>query len=168
MAVAMASVAAMARPTAYARSCAAVCASFALGDVACQRIEGEEWHPRRTTEFAFVGGAVLGPASHTLELGLERFFPGTGVRSIARKVGCRVLVSPLFLSLNFGSLAALRGQDVSAQLRSKVFPAWQTGCFFWPAVATLTYKFVPLLARPAAGSAVGCAWSCYLSLVAHR
>lgn len=159
--------AAMATPAAYARSCAAVCASFTVGDVVCQHIEGPAWRHRRTAEFALVGGVVLGPASHTLELWLERLFPGTAVRAIAQKVGSRVLVSPFFLSLNFGTLALLRGQDILAALRAKVAPAWQTGCLFWPAVAAVTYKFVPLAARPAAGSAVGCVWSSYLSWVAH-
>ena len=160
---------AMARPMAYARSCAAVCTSMAIGDSVCQRIESSDasWSPRRTAEFALVGGVVLGPASHTLELGLEALFPGATGRAIARKVGSRVLVAPLFLSLNFGSLASLRGQDVAAALRSRVLPAWQTGSLFWPVVAAFTYRFVPLQTRPAFGSVVGCVRSSYLSRVAH-
>eukprot|EP00966_Prymnesium_polylepis_P324988 7380986-Prymnesium_polylepis.1 len=159
---------AMASPGAYARSAAVVCASFSVGDCVCQQIEANgAWKRRRTAEFALVGGALMGPASHTLELGLERFFPGATCRAIAKKVAARVLVSPLFLSLNFGSLAVLRGHEVAATLRAKVLPAWQTGSMFWPLVAAFTYRFVPLQARPAFGSVVGCVWSCYLSWVAH-
>ena len=166
---------AMARPAAYARSCAAVCTSFTVGDCICQRIEASAphaasesgWQRRRTAEFALVGGALMGPASHTLELALEWFFPGASGRAIVRKVASRVAVSPAFLSLNFGSLALLRGQDAAEALRTKVVPAWITGSLFWPVVAAFTYRFVPLQARPALGSAVGCVWSCYLSWVAH-
>ena len=164
----MASISAMATPRAYLRSMTAVTASFTVGDLACQRIENKpEFEPRRTARFAFVGGAILGPASHTLELLLERTFPGASVRPIAQKVLCRIAVAPVFLSLNFGTLAVLKGEDVFAALHSKVLPAWQTGSLFWPLVAAVTYPYVPLLARPATGAAVGTVWGAFLSWVAH-
>ena len=84
-----------------------------------------------------------------------------------KKVAARVLVAPVFLSLNFGTLALLRGEDAVFALRQKVLPAWQTGTLFWPVVAALTYRYVPLLARPATGAAVGVVWSSFLSWVAH-
>jgi hypothetical protein len=181
------SLAKMASAGAYVRSCMAVGTAFLTGDVLCQRIgassspaerteatseassspAGFQWDAVRTAQFALVGTTILGPASHTLELLLEKSFPGATVRPIAQKVASRVAVAPLFLSLNFGSLALLRGQDVRAALESKVFPAWQTGSLFWPAVAAITYRFVPLTARPATGAVVGTIWSSYLSWVAH-
>jgi hypothetical protein len=170
--------AAMASPQAYLGSCFAVGTALSLGDSCTQFIERtyapaeglvpKPWSLRRTAEFATMGVCVLAPASHTLELLLERFMPGTGGMAIAQKVGSRVMVSPLFLSLNFGTLALMRGQDVRAELSAKVLPAWQVGALFWPGVAALTYKFVPLLARPATGAAVGVVWGSFLSWMAHN
>ena len=162
--------AAMAHPLAYARSMCVVCTTFSVGDIICQRLEtdGKHWKQQRTAEFATVGGLVMGPASHTLEWQLERIFPGVRLLPVAQKVLSRVVVSPLFLSLNFGSLALLRGDDVRTSLSQKVLPAWQTGCLFWPGVAAFTYRFVPLTWRPTFGACVGCVWSCYLSYVAHK
>ena len=163
----------MASAGAYVRSCMAVGTAFLTGDMLCQRIEASSsptdfnWDHVRTSQFALVGTTVLGPASHTLELLLEKYLPGASVRPIAQKVASRVAVAPLFLSLNFGSLALLRGQDVQAALESKVLPAWKTGSLFWPAVAAIPYRLVPLTARPATGAVVGTIWSSYLSWVAH-
>ena len=168
----MASIVQMLTARAYSRSMAAVCVSFTTGDLICQSIEAgsvsSEKKLGRTAQFAAVGGCILGPASHTLEFLLERFMPGTSALPIAKKVAARVVVSPLFLSLNFGSLALLRGQDAIAAIRTRVLPAWQTGCLFWPFVAALTYRYVPLPARPATGAAVGVVWGSFLSWVAHR
>ena len=166
------SIAQMLTGRAYSRSMSAVCISFTTGDLICQSIEAgsvsSEKKLGRTAQFAAVGGCILGPASHTLEFLLERFIPGTSALPIAKKVAARVIVSPLFLSLNFGSLALLRGQDAIAAIRTRVLPAWQTGCLFWPFVAALTYRYVPLPARPATGAAVGVVWGSFLSWVAHR
>jgi hypothetical protein len=108
----------------------------------------------------------MAPMTHTLEAGLEHLFPGASLRPIAAKVMTRVFVAPVFLCTSFGAIAMLRGEPVGAALRAKVLPAWQAGSLFWPAVAALTYRFIPVGARPATGAVVGSVWSCYLSWVA--
>lgn len=161
------SVKAMLRGRAYLRSMAVITCSYIAGDVVCQHIEAAEWrNQRRTAEFAMVGGLLMAPMSHTLEAGLEHVFPGSKLRPILQKIIARIFVAPIFLSVSFGSLALLRNEDVSGALRAKVWPAWKTGSLFWPAVAAITYRFVPLAARPATGAMVGSVWSCYLSWIA--
>lgn len=108
----------------------------------------------------------MAPMSHTLEAGLEFIFPGSTAWPILQKVACRVAVAPVFLSLSFGALAYLHSEPVVAAVKAKVPGAWRTGSLFWPAVSAVTYRFVPLAARPAVGAAVGSVWSCYLSWVA--
>jgi len=160
-------VAAMLVPSAYARSMSIIACSYAAGDVACQWLESSAWsNPRRTAEFALVGGGLMAPMSHSIEAGLEHIFPGATTRQILKKVLFRVAVAPIFLSVSFGSIALLRSESVENAVRSKVIPAWQTGSLFWPGVSFLTYRLVPLPARPATGAVVGSVWSCYLSWVA--
>ena len=108
----------------------------------------------------------MAPMSHTLEYGLERVFPGATVRPIAQKVVARIFVAPVFLSTSFGALALLRAEPVREAIVAKVPPAWKTGSLFWPAIAVVTYRFVPLWLRPPTGAVVGSVWSCFLSWVA--
>lgn len=153
--------------TSYLRSMSVIAISYMIGDTVCQHIETSAWHnPRRTAEFALVGGLLMAPMSHTLEAGLEHVFPGASLRPIAAKVISRIFVAPVFLCASFGSIAVLRGEPVGAALRAKVLPAWQMGSMFWPTVSALTYKFIPVGARPATGAVVGSVWSCYLSWLA--
>ena len=160
-------IASMLTPRAYARSISAITCSYVAGDVACQHIEASSWrNRRRTAEFAAVGGGLMAPMSHTLEYGLERVFPGATVRPIAQKVVARILVAPVFLSTSFGALALLRAEPVREAIVAKVPPAWKTGSLFWPAIAVVTYRFVPLWLRPPTGAVVGSVWSCFLSWVA--
>ena len=161
--------AAMMTPIAWARSLGTVTTSFSIGDVAAQRVTGEadwKWDAKRTLEFAAVGLCVMGPTSHLFESAIERTVPGTEIRAVVTTVLTRVTVAPCFLSLSFGSLAFLRGRDVSDAICSSVWPAWKTGTLFWPAVSLATYRFVPVHWRPAVGSCVGAVWSTYLSFVA--
>ena len=165
--MAAAQLAAMLTPRAYARSMSVITCSYIVGDVACQHIESRTWkNRRRTGEFALVGGGLMAPMSHTLEYGLERVFPGATVRPIAQKVVARIFVAPVFLSTSFGALALLRSEPVREAIVAKVPPAWKTGSLFWPAIAVVTYRFVPLWLRPPTGAVVGSVWSCFLSWVA--
>jgi hypothetical protein len=160
-------VASMLSVTAYLRSMSVIALSYTVGDTVCQFIEASAWrNPRRTAEFAVVGGLLMAPMSHTLEAGLERIFPGASLRPIAAKVISRIFIAPIFLCVSFGSIAVLRGEPIDAALRAKVLPAWKVGLLFWPAVSALTYRFIPVGARPATGAMVGSVWSCYLSWVA--
>ncbi|KAJ8602948.1 hypothetical protein CTAYLR_001538 [Chrysophaeum taylorii] len=139
-----------------------------LCDLCCQRLEGGEFDGRRTTQFVFVAITVMGPANHGFELVMERVFPGTALRQVGAKVVSRVCCAPVFLSLNFASLAMVRDGDPVTAVTTNVVPAWLTGTMFWPAASAFTYRVVPVAGRAAFGSVLGAFWSTYLSFVAHR
>lgn len=153
---------------AWARSMAAVGFAYGVGDMACQRLESRTLDQKRTAEFAAVGSAIIGPLNHGYELVLERRFPGAAVRQVLYKVVSRMVCAPVFLTVNFASLALVRNRDAIEAVRKNVVPAWATGTFFWPAVSLVVYRYVPLTLRPAVGSVIGAVWSTYLSFMSHR
>uniref|UniRef100_A0A7S3K1N3 Uncharacterized protein n=1 Tax=Aureoumbra lagunensis TaxID=44058 RepID=A0A7S3K1N3_9STRA len=162
----------MMNAVAWGRSICAVGLAWGAGDIMCQSIEKNgslnELDKKRTIDFILVGGLLLGPANHAFELWVEQTFPGIALRQICKKVLTRVFIAPGFLTLSFGAVAFIKGDDIQNAVLLNVFPAWCTGSLFWPLASAFAYRFVPLTARPAFGSALGAIWSTYLSFMAHR
>lgn len=154
-------------PIAWLRSAGAVSMAWGCGDMLCQTMEQKAWERERTAQCMIVGLTIMGPVSHGFELVNERLFPGSAVRAVIQKVLTRVVCAPGFLSLSFGGLAFMRGHDIIDAVTSNVVPAWCTGTMFWPAVAAFSYRFIPVVSRPAFGSCVGALWSTYISFRAH-
>lgn len=169
---------------AYRNSCIAVCISSGVGDITCQALQrsgkkaNEEvtdahtaFDLHRTAAFAGAGLMIMGPLNHTIEVSLERLFPGISLLGISQKVLSRVVIAPAVIATQFAAVLVLQGatQDaIVTKVRSDVAPAWVTGTMFWPAASVLLYRFVPVHHRPGCGSVLGALWSTYLSFMAHR
>ncbi|CAM9868679.1 unnamed protein product [Discosporangium mesarthrocarpum] len=151
---------------------------MSMGDVVCQTIEGYgtetevEWDRQRTFRMGVTGLLVLCPMSYGWNLLAERLYPGTSFRSLAGKLGVQMVCMPPMVAGQFASLTLLdmgKGlADVRVKLEGELVPTLKVSTCFWPLVGIVSFRFIPVINRPAMNGFAGFFWNIYLSHQANH
>ena len=158
---------------------AQVCASMSIGDVVCQCLEqwnrdGDDGWPRidwaRTARMGVTGAVVSGPYAHLQYGVLERLAPGNAGAAVARKVLMSAAQAPISISLMFASVLMLQGRPdlIREKCSDDLLDTWTAGAFYWPAVLSLNFRFVPVHRRPLVGALAGSLWNVYSAFQANK
>eukprot|EP01027_Heterolobosea_sp_BB2_P005250 GEZU01008049.1.p1 GENE.GEZU01008049.1~~GEZU01008049.1.p1 ORF type:complete len:208 (-),score=45.37 GEZU01008049.1:159-716(-) len=124
------------------------------------------WDQRRTAIMGTNAILIAGPLGITVQLFLERWFPGRDNKTIFKKMFINTALAPFLISVTFTSVALMKGKslhEAQEKVKADVMPTFVMGGLYWPFVNFLNFKYVPLVYRPAVGSAAGTLWSIVMS-----
>ena len=152
-------------------------ATFALSDVAAQRLEpGERKRDvRRTVVTALIGLLYFGPALHYYLEFVTWLVPGGGIRDTLLKTlvgqlgfgpAITMIFFGAFLVADHGLVAGLLRWP--AKIRQDLFVTWMSELCFWPFVDVICYSFVAVRYIPLGYNLANFFWTIFLSLQAAR
>tara|TARA_B100000524_G_scaffold248103_1_gene133320 strand:+ start:1951 stop:2370 length:420 start_codon:yes stop_codon:yes gene_type:complete len=100
---------------------------MALGDAACQYIEGAaRWDAARCTAMGAAGFTATAPVVHCSLAALEHCIPGRSVGAVLKKVAVDTVVMPLPIGATLFSVAFYRGAGVDASARHAQQSTWDS------------------------------------------
>lgn len=160
-----------------------------ISDLACQALEkcavqggGESgvvakreegwWDSRRTLAFVSCGLVATGPAQQIWNFGIERVFPGTGVRAIASKTAANAVLALVYglpAVFTFTTLASPGGTvELSwRKIKRDLFDVWMAGNLYMPFVHALVFNFVAVQHRSVVSDAFRGVFNIYVSYRAN-
>eukprot|EP01134_Creolimax_fragrantissima_P007233 CFRG7233T1 len=150
-----------------------VTAAFATsaGDIICQRLEKQaEWDKPRTLRM-FVVGSLFGPILTVFHSRVERLFPGKSAKRVSQKVFANILLSPCLTSINFGGNILMQGKGLAAvkeKIEKDLPSTFIKAAMYWPFVATLQFKLIPLAHRAYIAAGASVVWNIYLSYMNNK
>ena len=103
---------------------------------------------------------------------LPRIAPGTGFKSVIRKVLFTQTVFTVFgVSLFYFTLALAEGQSIQDsrnEVRNKLWPTLKTGWKVWPLISFCNFMFIPPLYQVAFINVISIFWSTYMSYMKNQ
>lgn len=105
----------------------------------------ENYRYAKTARITLVGTCIIGPIAFFWMRLAEIILPGTGVRTVVKKVLIdQSLVGPFSISSFYISTNILEGKsDIFEEWRQKFLKTWKTGLMFWPVAQGINFSLVP-------------------------
>ncbi|XP_052774618.1 mpv17-like protein 2 [Mya arenaria] len=152
------------------------CTLLCIGDSVIQHIERLD-NPGATFNYHRAGrmlsmGFLFGPVSHGWYKVLDRFLPGTALRTVVRKILADQLVAgPFFCSAFFMGMSLLEGKTVKQgfdEVKSNFITVYMIDWCVWPPAQFINFFFLPPQFRVVYVSTITLLWNCFLSWMKHR
>ena len=151
---------------------------FALGDILAQQVENYTSQTKgidlkRTFRMSFYGSLYVGPVMHVwYSKILPRFFPGTSLSHVLKKVCIDQTLMVTFMTSSFYTAQTLLEnktlENALDKVKHQLWPTLKTNWKVWPAIMALNFTLVPLDFQVILVNSVGIIWNAYLSYMQHR
>ncbi|KAF7265227.1 hypothetical protein GWI33_021336 [Rhynchophorus ferrugineus] len=139
-----------------------------LAQLAIEKRTFKQYDFRRTAEFAFLGGVLVGPAVSAWYILLQRQFGHErNLRTTLCKMCCdQLLFAPMFLVVFITSLELIHDSKpghIKQAFKNTYMDILLTNWKVWPAVQMVNFYVIPLQYQVLFVQAVAVFWNTYLS-----
>ncbi|XP_053394663.1 mpv17-like protein 2 [Mercenaria mercenaria] len=147
-----------------------------LGDCIIQQIERLD-NQHKTYNFQRTGrmctmGLLFGPVTHVWYKILDRYLPGTVLRTVASKIlADQVVAGPFFCSAFFMGMTLLEGKssrEGMEEVKSKFWTVYMLDWCIWPPAQFINFFFLPPSFRVVYVSGITLVWNTILSWMKHK
>ncbi|KAL2056380.1 hypothetical protein ABVK25_003403 [Lepraria finkii] len=140
---------------------------YLCGDLAAQKIGGEDYYPWRTVRHLTIGAISSIPAYSWFMYLSRSFNHSSRLLSLATKVGVNQIVfTPIFNSYFFGMQSLLSGDtplEAWERIKRTVPTSFINSCKLWPAVTAFSFTYIQPQYRSLFAGVVAIGWQSYLS-----
>lgn len=149
---------------------------LALGDCITQQIERLD-NPDKTYNFhrtgrMFTMGFLFGPVTHVWYKILDRYLPGTAMRTVGKKIlADQAVAGPFFCSAFFMGMSLLEGKSTregADEVKAKFWTVYLMDWCIWPPAQFINFFFLPPSVRVVYVSGITLVWNTILSWMKHR
>ncbi|KAJ8354875.1 hypothetical protein SKAU_G00224420 [Synaphobranchus kaupii] len=118
----------------------------------------------QTARVGLVGFCFHANFNYNWLKGLERMWPGGGVKRVAGKVFLdQLIASPVTISAFYVGLSVLEGtQDPFEDWRDKFWTSYKTGVVYWSTMQAVNFSLVPPVARTVFVGGIALVWTIFL------
>lgn len=118
----------------------------------------------QTARVAVVGFCFHANFNYHWLRGLERMFPGGGIRRVSLKVFLdQLFAAPMTISAFYIGLSTLEGaEDPLEDWRSKFWTSYKTGVVYWSTMQAVNFSLIPPVARTLFVGGVALVWTVFL------
>ncbi|XP_016142945.1 mpv17-like protein isoform X1 [Sinocyclocheilus grahami] len=118
----------------------------------------------QTARVALVGFCFHANFNYHWLRGLERMFPGGGIRRVSLKVFLdQLFAAPMTISAFYIGLSTLEGaEDPLEDWRTKFWTSYKTGVVYWSTMQAVNFSLIPPVARTVFVGVVALGWTVFL------
>ncbi|XP_026140072.1 mpv17-like protein [Carassius auratus] len=118
----------------------------------------------QTARVALVGFCFHANFNYHWLRGLERMFPGGGIRRVSLKVFLdQLFAAPMTISAFYIGLSTLEGaEDPLEDWRTKFWSSYKTGVVYWSTMQAVNFSLIPPVARTVFVGGVALGWTVFL------
>ncbi|KAL1259168.1 hypothetical protein QQF64_009745 [Cirrhinus molitorella] len=118
----------------------------------------------QTARVALVGFCFHANFNYHWLRGLERMFPGGGIRRVSLKVFLdQLFAAPMTISAFYIGLSTLEGaEDPLEDWRNKFWTSYKTGVVYWSTMQAVNFSLIPPVARTVFVGGVALGWTVFL------
>lgn len=149
------------------------------GDFLYQVTMNDFFDPVRTATMFLIGAFITGPPTQTFQMFIEHKLPGTKrLKVIIKALAATTWVLSAYVPLLFTAKTVLRKNsegrygyfsEVQVKMMKDFFPNIPGGLVFWPAVFSMVFTYVTVLAyRPIVNSFFTTCWNLYTEAYSNK